>query len=116
MEIRKFDNTSFGSMTKSRELFETLLMKNFKSECAIDGIKTVTKDLYPDMRFVGHRGYKYYALQIQEAVKKNHPELANDTLIIKKHIEQNPQITKPELAEFVEPFIKKYGENIDINI
>lgn len=116
MEIRKFDSTSFGNITKSRELFETLLMKNFKSEGAIDGIKTVTKDLYPEMKFVGNRGYRYYAQQIQQAVTKNYPGLAEDAAIIKTHIKHNPNISKTELADFVEPFIQKYGENIDITL
>lgn len=38
MEIRKIDNTNFGNLTKTPELIEALLQKNFKSE-GIDSVK-----------------------------------------------------------------------------
>ena len=113
MKIAKIDNTSFTAQTKTSKLFESLLLKNFES-VGTEGMKRVTKDLYPEVKFVGHRGYRYYALKVREAVMKNYPELAKDIENIQAHIKHNPDITKPELADYVKPFLEKYGENIDI--
>lgn len=113
MEIKKIDNTSFTAKTNTRKLFETVLLKNFEGQ-GIDSMKAVTKDLYPDLGFVGSRGFKYYALQIRDVVMNNYPELAEDIKTIQAHIESHPGISKPELAGYVKPFIEKYGENIDI--
>lgn len=115
MKIKKIDNTTFGNVTKTRELVETVLMKNFKSE-GINSVKTVMKDLYPGKKAIGGNGYQYYAGKIKNAVFTQYPELAKDIEKISSHIQNNPSITKPQLAEYVEPFIQKHGENIDIKI
>ncbi len=113
MKIQKTDNISFSNLTKTSKLFETMLLKNFESE-GINGMKTVIKDLYPNLGFVGNRGYKYYAIELRDNILKKYPEIANDVSSIQKHINENPEISKKELALYVKPFIDKYGENIDI--
>lgn len=115
MEIRKIDNTNFGNLTKTPELIEALLQKNFKSE-GIDSVKKIMKDLYPNQQPIGAKSYRYYSNAAKKLVKEQHPELYTDIEKISEYIKQNPNITKPKLAEFVEPYIKKYGENIDIKI
>lgn len=115
MEIRKIDNTSFGAYTKTPELIESVLLKNFKSE-GINSIKTVMQDIFPEQKAIGARGYKYYSTQVKKLVAEQYPELYKDIETISKHIKQNPNISKPDLAELVEPIIKKHGENIDINV
>lgn len=116
MKIDNLDKkTYFGNITKTEELFETVLLKNFKNS-NIEGIRTVTKDLYPEMKHVGHLGYRHYAIKIRDAVFKKYPSIKEDATEILQYISANPKISKLELASFVKPYIQKYGETIDINI
>jgi hypothetical protein len=115
MEIRKLDNTSFGTLTNTNNLFETILMRSIRND-GIEGARDVVYTLYPNMKFVGNRGYRYYAEQIGQKVKTNYPELAKDIAEINSHIKSNPKISKKELSQYAEPYIKKYGEKIDIEI
>lgn len=115
MEIKNINNIAFGTNVKTVQLFETLLMRNFKSE-SINGFKEVTHTLYPKQGFVGCRGYRYYAQQIRNAVLNKYPQIADDVKIISKILAQNPKLNNSEIENFVYPYIKKYGEYIDINI
>lgn len=115
MEIRKIDNPSFGAYTKTPELIESVLMKNFKSE-GINSIKTVMQDIFPQQKAIGVRGYKYFSTQVKKLVAEQYPELYKDIETISKHIKENPKISKPDLAKYIEPIIKKHGENIDIKV
>jgi hypothetical protein len=115
MEIRKVDNINFGKQVKTNNLFETLLLKRINSE-GVEGYRDVVYSLYPNMRFVGNKGYRYYAKQIQEKVLTKYPQLAEDIAEIDNHIKANPKISQKELSKYVEPYFQKYGENIDIEI
>jgi hypothetical protein len=115
MEIKKFDNVYFGKQIKTNNLFETLLLKQIGNE-GMEGCRDVIYNLYPDMKFVGSKGYRYYAKQIQNKVLTKYPQLAEDIAEINNHIKANPKISQKELSKYVEPYFQKYGENIDIEI
>ena len=114
MKVNNINKTSFGNLTKTRELMETVLQKNFQSE-GIDSVVNVVKSVYPNQKPIGrYRGYKYYGGLIKELVNSQYPQLSKDISTISEHIKENPKISKKELSDFVEPYIQKYGETIDI--
>ena len=116
MIIGNINQTSFGNLTKTEELMETILQKNFKSD-GTESVKKVMQDIYPNTKAIGrYKGYAYYAKKIKDLALNQYPQLASDIKAISKHIEQNPQISKKELAEFIHPYINKYGKTIDIKV
>lgn len=117
MEIRKINSTSFGNTTKTTELFEIMLRKTFKNEMATDSIRIVAKDLYPNEKIAGrYKTYAYYGNKIVNAVKEQRQDIVNDVKAINEYLNNNKRISKEQLAEYMQQYIKKYGENIDINV
>ncbi|OLA77400.1 MAG: hypothetical protein BHW55_04145 [Candidatus Melainabacteria bacterium 35_41] len=117
MEIRKINSTSFGNKTKTTELFEIMLRKTFKNEMATDSIRIVAKDLYPNEKIAGrYKTYAYYGNKIVNAVKEQRQDIVNDVKAINEYLNNNKRISKEQLAEYMQQYIKKYGENIDINV
>lgn len=117
MEIRTINNTTFGNKTKTTELFEIMLRKNFKNDMATDSIRVVAKDLYPNEKIVGrYKTYAYYGNKIVDSVTKQRPDIVNDVKIIKEYLYKNKKISKQQFAEYMQQYINKYGENIDITV
>ena len=115
MKINTTNYISFGNRTKTAELIETVLMKNFKSE-GTNAAKVIVKDLYPQTKATGSKGYRHYAKLVKEIVYQQKPELAHDIEQIQNHITNNPKISKQDLSEYIKPYILKHGENIDIEV
>ncbi len=117
MEIRKINSSSFGNKTKTPELFEIMLRKSFKNEMATDSIKIVARDLYPNEKIAGrYKTYAYYGNRIVNTVTEQRPDIANDVKAINEYLKKNNQISKEQFAEYMQQYINKYGENIDINV
>lgn len=117
MQITKINNTSFGNKTKTAEIFEIMLRKSFKSEMATDSIRVVAKDLYPNEKIVGrYKTYAYYGNKIVDTVTKERPDIINDVQVITDFLKKNKKISKQQFAEYMQQYINKYGENIDINV
>ena len=94
-----------------------MLRKTFKNEMATDSIRIVAKDLYPNEKIAGrYKTYAYYGNKIVNAVKEQRQDIVNDVKAINEYLNNNKRISKEQLAEYMQQYIKKYGENIDINV
>ena len=116
MKISRTDNIYFGNKTSTVKLFESLIGKNFESE-NIQAYKTIYLDLDENKRFVGNIGYRgYVQTRILDKILEKYPNLRKDREIIQEYLKLHPNITKEELAEYMQTYINKYGKIIDINI
>lgn len=117
MKIKPATNSpNFGVKLNTGSVLEVTSMKIFQNE-GIKGFKEVTEALNPvPIKFVGNRGYRYYAKIIGEKIIKKYPEIAQATAQIREIAKNNPYFTKAELNQKIQPIIEKLGQEIDINL
>lgn len=109
-------NPSFGTKFNTVKILEASTLKCIESE-GIQELKPLI-DTFWDKPFkaASNRGYRYYLQEISKKIMKNYPDIEKATNEIKEYVQKNPTANRKNLQNFVEPIVKKLGQEIDINI
>ena len=82
MQIQN-NNIYFGNTTRTANLFEAMLCKNFESN-DIGAFKRIYEDLAPENKFVGKFGFKgYFERNLLKKILNKYPQLEKDIEEIK---------------------------------
>ena len=115
MQINK-TTPSFGAKVDTIRVLEAATFKSITRESVSD-MKPLIDALWPKkLKATGNRGYRYYLKNIGDKIVEKYPEVADAAFDILEYCDKNPNATKKELQEFVQPYIKKLGKTMDITI
>ena len=116
MEIRNNTNLAFGTNVRTAKILEACTFKYIESEGISDLRPLIDEFWHTPLKAAGNRGYRYYIKNIADKIQAKYPEIKQASDEILEFVKQNPYAKKTEIKTFVDPIIKKLGEEIDITI
>ncbi len=114
MIVQKKNSILFCAKFETGKVLEVTTQKIFYSK-GLKGPTEVIKTLngkHP----VGNRGYKYMACKIGEKITSKYPKIKEATDEIKKIFDNNPEMSREQMAQKLKPVLDRFDKEIDITI
>ncbi len=116
MPIEHINSTNFQKKYSTSKVLEITTRKIIDSD-GVNGYINALKEIHGNVpKYLGHLGYKRYAIEAGDKIIAKYPQIASATQEILNIVEKEPNILPKELRERVKPILDKMDKEIDIVI